>query len=67
MPTTLTANATVTPDVNRTIHVTSLGGGRVVDLRVKLGDFVKKGENPAGDFQPRSRSGVCRLSESAGR
>jgi len=30
--------------VNRTIHVTSLGGGRVVDLRVKLGDFVKKGE-----------------------
>jgi cobalt-zinc-cadmium efflux system membrane fusion protein len=44
MPTTLTANATVTPDVNRTIHVTSLGGGRVVDLRVKLGDFVKKGQ-----------------------
>jgi membrane fusion protein, heavy metal efflux system len=44
MPTTLTANATVTPDVNRTIHVTSLGGGRVVDLKVKLGDFVKKGQ-----------------------
>jgi cobalt-zinc-cadmium efflux system membrane fusion protein len=44
MPTTLNANGTVAPDVNRTIHVTSLGGGRVVDLRVKLGDTVKKGQ-----------------------
>jgi membrane fusion protein, heavy metal efflux system len=44
MPTTLTANANITPDVNRTIHVTSLGGGRVVDLRVRLGDAVKKGQ-----------------------
>jgi cobalt-zinc-cadmium efflux system membrane fusion protein len=40
----LTANGTVTPDVTRTIHVTSLGGGRVVDLKVKLGDSVKKGQ-----------------------
>ena len=44
LPTELTANGTVTPDVNRTIHVTSLGGGRVIDLKVKLGDFVKKGQ-----------------------
>ncbi len=44
MPTSLTANANITPDVNRTIHVTSLGGGRVVDLRVRLGDAVKKGQ-----------------------
>jgi membrane fusion protein, heavy metal efflux system len=44
MPTTLTANGSVAPDVNRTIHVTSLGGGRVVDLKVKLGDTVKKGQ-----------------------
>lgn len=44
LPTVLTANATVTPDVNRTIHVTSLGGGRVVDLKVKLGDYVKKAQ-----------------------
>lgn len=44
LPTVLSANATVTPDVNRTIHVTSLGGGRVVDLKVKLGDYVKKGQ-----------------------
>ena len=42
--TVLTANGTVAPDVNRTIHVTSLGGGRVVDLKVRLGDPVKKGQ-----------------------
>jgi membrane fusion protein, heavy metal efflux system len=44
LPTLLTANGTVTPDVNRTIHVTSLGGGRVIDLKVRLGDSVKKGQ-----------------------
>jgi len=44
LPTELTANGTVTPDVNRTIHVTSLGGGRVVELKVKLGDSVTKGQ-----------------------
>lgn len=44
LPTVLTANGVVTPDVNRTIHVTSQGSGRVVDLRVRLGDNVKKGE-----------------------
>lgn len=44
LPTVVTANGTFSPDVNRTIHVTSLGGGRVVDLRVKLGDTVKKGQ-----------------------
>jgi cobalt-zinc-cadmium efflux system membrane fusion protein len=44
LPSTLTANGTVTPDVNRTIHVTSLGGGRVSDLRVRLGEQVKKGQ-----------------------
>jgi cobalt-zinc-cadmium efflux system membrane fusion protein len=44
LPTQITANGTVTPDVNRTIHVTSLGGGRVIDLKVKLGDNVTKGQ-----------------------
>jgi cobalt-zinc-cadmium efflux system membrane fusion protein len=44
LPNLVTANGTVTPDVNRTIHVTSLGGGRVVDLKVKLGDHVDKGQ-----------------------
>jgi membrane fusion protein, heavy metal efflux system len=44
LPTVVTANGTVSPDVTRTIHVTSLGAGRVIDLRVKLGDNVKKGQ-----------------------
>jgi cobalt-zinc-cadmium efflux system membrane fusion protein len=44
LPTLVTANGTISPDVNRTIHVTSLGGGRVVDLKVKLGDSVNKGQ-----------------------
>jgi cobalt-zinc-cadmium efflux system membrane fusion protein len=44
LPTLVTANGTVSPDVNRTIHVTSLGSGRVVDLKVKLGDNVNKGQ-----------------------
>ena len=44
LPTQITANGTVTPDVSRTIHVTSLGSGRVVDLKVKLGDTVSKGQ-----------------------
>lgn len=44
MPTTLNANGSVTPDVNSTIHVTSQGSGRVVDLQVRLGDYVKKGQ-----------------------
>lgn len=44
LPTLVTANGTISPDVSRTIHVTSLGGGRVVDLKVKLGDTVEKGQ-----------------------
>lgn len=44
LPSMITASGTVSPDVNRTIHVTSLGAGRVVDLKVKLGDAVKKGQ-----------------------
>jgi len=44
LPTVLTANGSVTPDATRTIHVTSQGSGRVIDLKVKLGDFVKKGQ-----------------------
>jgi membrane fusion protein, heavy metal efflux system len=44
LPTVLTANGAVTPDVNRTIHVTSQGSGRVVDLKVRLGDSVSKGQ-----------------------
>ncbi len=44
LPMTLTANGSVTPDVNRTIHLTSLGSGRVVEVKARLGDAVKKGQ-----------------------
>jgi membrane fusion protein, heavy metal efflux system len=44
LPTVLNANGSVNPDVNRTIHLTSQGSGRVTDLRVKLGDYVRKGQ-----------------------
>jgi membrane fusion protein, heavy metal efflux system len=44
LPGVLRANGTVAPDVNRSIHVTSQGSGRVVDLKVKLGDSVRKGQ-----------------------
>ena len=44
LPTILSANGSVTPDVNSTIHVTSQGSGRVVDLKVRIGDNVRKGQ-----------------------
>ena len=44
LPTEIRANGSITPDVNRTIHVTSMGSGRVIDLKVRLGDFVRKGQ-----------------------
>jgi cobalt-zinc-cadmium efflux system membrane fusion protein len=37
-------NCAVTPDVNRSIPVVSLGGGRVAEINAKLGDYVKKGQ-----------------------
>jgi len=40
----LEANAVVASDVNLTVHVTSLSGGKVVDIRAKLGDTVGKGQ-----------------------
>ncbi len=40
----LQVNGVVTPDVNRSVPVLSLGGGRVVDIKVRLGDYVKKGQ-----------------------
>jgi cobalt-zinc-cadmium efflux system membrane fusion protein len=40
----LNMNGVVTPDVNRTVPVLSLSGGRAVDIRTRLGDDVKKGQ-----------------------
>jgi membrane fusion protein, heavy metal efflux system len=40
----LHVNGVIAPDVNRSVPVVSLGGGRVVDIKVKLGDYVQKGQ-----------------------
>jgi len=37
-------NCVVQPDVNRSIPVVSLGGGRVAEISAKLGDYVTKGQ-----------------------
>ena len=44
VPIILKANGTISPDVARTIHVTSLGSGRVIELNARLGDQVRKGQ-----------------------
>jgi membrane fusion protein, heavy metal efflux system len=40
----LTATGSVNPDVSRTVPVISLANGRVVDIKVRLDDYVKKGQ-----------------------
>lgn len=40
----LTVNGVVSPDVSRNVPVVSLAAGRVVDLQVRLGDRVHKGQ-----------------------
>ncbi|HYK90520.1 MAG TPA: efflux RND transporter periplasmic adaptor subunit [Acidobacteriota bacterium] len=44
LPDQLTVNGVISPDTALTVHVTSLSGGKVIDLRAKLGDDVKKGQ-----------------------
>ncbi len=41
---TLNVTGNVNPDISREIPVITLANGRVVDVRVRLGDFVKKGQ-----------------------
>ena len=43
-PSQLFVTGTVIPDIARTVPVISLASGRVVDIRVRLGDTVKKGQ-----------------------
>lgn len=50
MYTTLNATGSVNPDVSRELPVLSLANGRVVNLRVRLGDAVRKGQ-PIMDVQ----------------
>jgi len=40
----LVATGVVTPDISRTVPVVSIASGRVVDIRARLGDTVKKGQ-----------------------
>jgi cobalt-zinc-cadmium efflux system membrane fusion protein len=40
----LHVNGVIAPDVNRSVPVVSLGGGRVVEIKARLGDVVKKGQ-----------------------
>ena len=62
LPVELTSNGAVAPDLSRTIHLSSMGSGRALDLNVRLGDYVKKGQvllvissadlsSAAGDYQ----------------
>ena len=40
----LVATGVVTPDISRTVPVISIASGRVVDIRARLGDTVRKGQ-----------------------
>lgn len=41
---TLNVTGTVNPDISREVPVISLASGRVVDIRARLDDYVKKGD-----------------------
>jgi cobalt-zinc-cadmium efflux system membrane fusion protein len=43
-PSELVATGSVLPDISRTVPVITLASGRVVDIRARLGDTVKKGQ-----------------------
>ncbi|MGD0830600.1 MAG: efflux RND transporter periplasmic adaptor subunit [Terracidiphilus sp.] len=43
-PSQLSVTGTVFPDISRTVPVISLASGRIVDIRARLGDAVKKGQ-----------------------
>jgi len=43
-PSKLFVTGTVFPDISRTVPVITLASGRVVDVRARLGDTVKKGQ-----------------------
>jgi cobalt-zinc-cadmium efflux system membrane fusion protein len=44
VPDRLTSTCVVGPDVDRTVPVNALGGGRVAELRARLGDHVEQGQ-----------------------
>jgi cobalt-zinc-cadmium efflux system membrane fusion protein len=44
VPSKLVVTGSVYPDISRTVPVVTLASGRVVDIRARLGDTVKKGQ-----------------------
>ena len=44
IPNELPVNGVIAPDVSRTVPVNALSGGRVVEIKVQLGDYVEKGQ-----------------------
>ena len=40
----LHVNGVIAPDINRSVPVVSLGGGRVLEIKARLGDSVRKGQ-----------------------
>ena len=40
----LSVNGVVAPDVSRTVPVNAMSSGRVVEVRARLGDYVRKGQ-----------------------
>src|SRR5208337_4819164 len=44
VPDEINVNGVVAPDVSRSVPVLSLSSGRVVDIKVRLGDDVRKGQ-----------------------
>ena len=60
---TLAVNGTVQPDIAREIPVISLASGRVVDIKARLDDYVKKGQLLLEDSEPRQHRGIRHLSE----
>jgi membrane fusion protein, heavy metal efflux system len=43
-PSQMSVTGTVFPDISRTVPVISLASGRIVDIRARLGDAVRKGQ-----------------------
>ena len=49
----LSVTGTVNPDISREVPVISLASGRVVDIKTRLDDHVKKGESASQGTEPR--------------
>jgi len=44
VPDELAVNGVIAPDVSRTVPVVAMSGGRVVEVKARLGDFVETGQ-----------------------